>query len=125
MGARTQPTAIKEARGSFKNHPERRPDGEMQPLEGIGPAPATLVVEFEIWDELVEMMPAGVLGNTDRVALETLCKLVFKMRHDFDRMTAAQLGKLESLLSRFGMTPSDRTKIVMPKGKPKNSFEGM
>lgn len=124
MGRPATPTAIKEARNSFKKHPERRPDGEMMPTEGIGPAPESLVVEAEIWDEVVEMMPVGVLGNTDRIALETMCKLIFKMRYDFDAMTAAQLGKLETLLGRFGMTPSDRTKITMPKGKPKNAFEG-
>lgn len=119
------PTAIKEARGSFKNHPERRPDGEMMPLGGIGPAPLSLTVEAEIWDEVVGLMPPGVLGNTDRLALETMCKLIFKMRYDFDNMTAAQLGKLETFLARFGMTPCDRTKIIVPKGKPSNSFEGM
>lgn len=125
MGRPKTPTAIKEARGSFRNHPERRPDGEMVPLEGIGPAPDTLIVEAYIWDEIVGLMPAGVLGSTDRIALETTCKLIFKMRHDFDNMTAAQLGKLETFLSRFGMTPSDRSKIVLPKGPKGNQFEGM
>lgn len=125
MGRHALPTSIKEARGSFKNHPERRPDGEFVPTGGIGPAPDSLVVEAEIWDEIVGTLPAGILGDTDRVALETMCKLIFKMRYDFDNMTAAQLGKLETFLARFGMTPADRTKIVMPKAKPKNSFEGM
>lgn len=125
MGRHALPTSIKEARGSYKNHPERRPDGELQPLEGIGPAPDSLVVEAFIWDEVVEMLPAGVLGNTDRVALETMCKLIFKMRFDFDNMTAAQLGKLETFLARFGMTPADRSKIVMPKKKDSNPFDGM
>lgn len=125
MARHTTPTAIKEARGSFKNHPERRPGGEFTPEMGIGPAPASLVVEAEIWDEVVQLLPGGVLGNTDRVALEIMCKLIFKMRYDFDNMTAAQITRLETLLARFGMTPADRTKIVIPKGKPKNTFEGM
>ena len=125
MARHTTPTAIKEARGSFKKHPERRPSGEFEPELGIGPAPPSLGVEAEIWDEVVQLLPSGVLGNTDRIALEIMCKLIFRMRHDFDSMTAAQITRLETLLARFGMTPADRTKIVVPKSKPKNPFEGM
>jgi hypothetical protein len=31
-------------------------------------------------------------------------------------MTAAKLSRLESLLGRFGMTPSDRAKLEIPGG---------
>lgn len=123
--AQIVPTAIKEARGSYKNHPERRNENEMQPLGGIGPAPDHAGAYAETWDEIVKAMPPGVLGNTDRIAIEMLCKLVVKMRFDFEHMNAAEMTRLETLLARFGMTPADRTKITVPKGEKKNPFEGM
>jgi hypothetical protein len=70
-------------------------------------------------------MYAGVLGEADRLALETLCRLVVEMRTDFKEMTAAKLTQMSNLLGRFGMTPSDRTKIVVPKGEKKNPFESL
>lgn len=71
-------------------------------------------------------MYAGVLGEADRLALETLTRLVYVMRSDFEEMSAAKLSQLSTMLGKFGMTPSDRTKIVVPKGgEKKNGFTEM
>jgi len=41
-------------------------------------------------------------------------------------MSAAKLSQLSTMLGKFGMTPSDRTKIVVPKGsEKKNGFTEM
>lgn len=113
-----KPTALRELQGTIKDHPGRQNKNEPSPARGIGPPPSHLDSHHsEIWDEIVSNMYAGVLGEADRVALETLSRLVHEMRTNFEEMTAAKLSQLSTLLGRFGMTPSDRTKIVVPKGK--------
>tara|TARA_B100002003_G_scaffold193510_1_gene183019 strand:- start:2876 stop:3250 length:375 start_codon:yes stop_codon:yes gene_type:complete len=119
-----KPAKIQEI-SAWKKNPQRRRE-EFEPVGDIGPAPESLTVEFEIWDELVAMFPPGILGSSDRVALEVLCRLVFKMRYDFENMSAAQIARLENLLGRFGLTPSDRSKVAPQLGgKKENPFDGM
>lgn len=125
MGAPKKPTALRELHGTADRNKQRNNPNEPVPVRGIGPCPGHLPAAMNpIWDEIVGTMYAGVLGEADRVALEAMVRLVYLMRTDFDAMTAAQLNQLTGLLARFGMTPSDRTKIVVPKGEKKNPFEG-
>ncbi len=119
------PLNIIKMRGSDKVNPGRFKDREnqMQP-ESIGRVPNHLKPEYKkIWKEIANHLPAGTIAATDRIALETLCKLIFVMRFDFENMTAAQLGKLESLLGRFGMTPSDRSKVIVPKKTESSAWD--
>lgn len=126
MGAPRKPTALKKLQGSDKIHPGRINHNEPTPARGIGPANSTLTeYEQEIWDEVVGISYRGVLGEADRIALEMMCRLIAEMRLDFAEMTAAKITQLSQLLGRFGMTPSDRTKIVIPKESNKNPFDGM
>lgn len=125
MARHKVPTAIKEVRGSYKKHPERRTDGEPTPTRGIGPPPEHFDEAHQaLWNEVVSVMYAGVLGEADRLALETMVRLVYLMRTDFENMTAAQITRLTGLFGQFGMTPADRTKITIPKDKKSNPFEG-
>jgi len=120
------PTEVKENRGSFKVHPERRPDGEPEPVLGIGLPPEHMTeAEKSIWHEIVNISYAGVLGEGDRLALEALCKLVYKMRFQWEDMKGQDLARLHGLLSGFGMTPADRSRINVPKTKKSNPFEDM
>ena len=111
------PTNVLELRGAYQNHPERKKQRKHEPeITPLSAPPKNLSVdERKIWREIIKRVPEGVIGDSDGIALETLTKLVYIMRHDFDGMTAAQLNKLETMLGRFGMTPSDRTKIVVKK----------
>lgn len=125
MGVPKKPTALRELHGTADRNKQRNNPNEPVPTRGIGPAPEHLPAAMHaIWDEVVGAMYAGVLGEADRLALEAMVRLVYLMRTDFDEMTAAQLNQLTGLLARFGMTPADRTKIVVPKGEKKNPFEG-
>lgn len=121
-----KPQALREIQGTAKDHPNRQNPDQPEPTRGIGP-PNQMLTEYEreIWDEVVGMSYAGVLGEADRIALELMCRLIAEMRLDFIEMTAAKLTQLSNLLGRFGMTPSDRTKIAVPKTKKSNPFEGM
>jgi len=129
MGAPTKPMALRELHGTANRNKQRNNDDVPVPTNGIGPAvrpgSGSNLNEGEqaIWDEIVSISYAGVLGEADRIALEMMCKLVYEMRTGFADMTAAKLTQLSSLLGRFGMTPSDRTKITVPKAEKKNSFD--
>lgn len=126
MGSPRKPTALKKLQGTDKQHPERLNENEPVPVRGIGPNHSSLTeYEAAIWDEVVGISYAGVLGEADRIALEMMCRLIAEMRLNFEEMTAAKITQLSQLLGRFGMTPSDRTKISIPKEKNKNAFEGM
>lgn len=127
MGAPRKPTALKEVQGTAHRNKQRQNPDEPKPSRGIGPAPDHLGENIsEIWDEVVSNMYAGVLGEADRIGLETMARLIHLMRTDFDSMSGAQLSRLNGLLSQFGMTPADRTKISVPKSKDQgNPFEGM
>ncbi len=122
MARPATPTNILEMRGAYKNHPERKKDRNSEPeVSPIKRVSKYLTKEEKvIWKEILGYMPEGVIGISDTPALETLCKLIYIMRFNFNDMTAAQLNKLETLLGRFGMTPSDRTKIVVKKTETKS-----
>jgi len=121
-----KPTALRKLQGTIDDHPGRQNKNQPEPERGIGPPPSHLDDTHQnVWDEIVSNMYAGVLGEADRMALETLTRLVVEMRTNFEEMTAAKLSQLSTLLGRFGMTPSDRTKIVVPKQEKTNPFESL
>ena len=126
MGAPKKPSALKKLEGTDKRNKDRMNPNEPVPARGIGPSHKSLsAAEQLIWDEVVGISYRGVLGEADRIALEMMCRLIHEMRTDFEEMTAAKITQLSQLLGRFGMTPSDRTKIVIPKEQNTNPFDGM
>lgn len=121
-----KPQALREIQGTAKDHPSRQNKEQPIPARGIGPTHSSLTeYEAAIWDEVVGISYAGVLGEADRIALEMMCRLIAEMRLNFEEMTAAKITQLSQLLGRFGMTPSDRTKIVIPKKENDNPFGDM
>lgn len=126
MARLPQPSKVLEMRGAHRKHPERKRKHEPVPRAGIGPAPRHLTPgQAAIWDEIVGITPAGVLGDSDRVSLESLVKLVDDMRQDFSKFTGSKMSQMISLLARFGLTPADRTRISVPSGKGGNEFEDL
>jgi hypothetical protein len=120
------PQALRVLNGTSKDHPGRQNKDQPTPEKGIGPCNKSLnEYEREIWDEIVGISYAGVLGEADRIALEMMCRLIAEMRLNFDDMPAAKLTQLSGLIGRFGMTPADRTKIIVTKQAPKNPFAAL
>ena len=123
MGAPKKPTQLKIVQGTDKRNKTRMNPDEPIPDRGIGDAPAHLSKRRQaIWDEVVGISYPGVLGEADRIGLEMMARLIYTMRFNDNEMTAAMFTQLSQLIGRFGMTPSDRTKIVVKKAKPKNEF---
>lgn len=117
------PTNVLELRGSFEKNPQRRAQRENEPVDipDIGDPPAYLTVDQQdCWRTLVEKCAGGVLRQSDEVALEIAARLFAEMRAGtIDR---PGLKQLDTLLGKFGMNPSERSKVSAPKTKPKNKF---
>jgi len=133
MPAYKKPMELRELHGTA-NRNKQRNNPDMPDVDyGLGPAPDYFTEgEREVWDYLVSVMFKGVLATSDRASFELMAKLFYRFRYGtFDRdaelpaLTAGELSRLDSLLGRYGMTPADRTKIVVPQGQKKSGFEGM
>ena len=75
MPAHLKPTEILELNGAFKKNPKRRRPVGPKSKDGIGEPPAHLdATEKQIWAELIQNAPQGVLTSADRVIL-ALAKL--------------------------------------------------
>ena len=125
MSRPRKPTVVHELSGAFRKNPDRARArvNEPQPRAGIGPPPSHLGEdEQRAWDEIVGILPGGVAFNSDRLALEMTAVLLVRFRRDQSEMSAALFARLEGLLGRFGLTPADRSKIVVPDREAKNPF---
>ncbi len=117
------PTKIKDLRGSFIKHPERRPKAEPIPTGGIGPYPSDVPLsEEKIWDWLVSVSAPGVMTNMDRPALLALVKMVKKLFEG--EINGSEFGQMVNLFGKFGFTPADRAKLgVSTKSPSKDGWE--
>jgi phage terminase small subunit len=122
----TKPSAVKELSGAYKKDPQRRNKSEPKPKNGIGPASKHLKNKEmkEIWDEVVSQVCIGVLGDSDRMSLEILCRLIYDMRFDWDEFNGSKQSNMIKLLGQFGMTPVERQKLhIGGEEKKKNKFD--
>ena len=127
-----KPQALRELHGTAKDHPGRQNQNQPKVTRGIGPAPEHFTeLQSDIWDYLVSVMFAGVLSISDRPTMEMMAVLFYRFRHgDYEEnsvcpaLNGVELSRLDSLMGRYGMTPSDRTKIVVPKQEKENVFKG-
>ena len=80
--ARTKtPSNIHEITGAYKKNPQRRNNKEPAPKKGIGKAPHSQHVDWrKCWDEIVNIICPGVLGDSDRIWLERAAKLLAESR---------------------------------------------
>ncbi len=118
------PTAVLDARGSFKNHPDRKRDGEPVVKEPIGSPPDDFTAdEVNAWQGLVDRAPLGVLTAADYYSVVMAAKLLAEFFSNYAAFTPARLARLHSLLGQFGMTPSERAKLSIPKAKEVNPFD--
>lgn len=119
MPAVRKPTAVLEAAGSFKKNRARTRKGEPDTGRGVGPAPEWLdETERAMWDEIVGDCAPGVFQSSDRVALTAMARLLAEFRHTPALFGARKYALLLTFLARFGMTPSDRSRVVVREDEP-------
>jgi phage terminase small subunit len=115
---------VLKVRGVEKNHPERLRLRENEPenVNPVGGPPNHLnACERAIWRRIVKESIPGVLGQADRIALELACKLYQRVRDDTAK--GIDINQLIKLLSQFGMTPADRSKIAIFKPEARGEFD--
>ena len=119
------PTAQLDAKGSFIKHPERQREGseslESLPLLEAPRKGLHRDLKF-VWMEIKSYLAPGVLKISDGPAFESLVRLIQKDRSGY--ASTSERGQMITLLSRFGMTPSDRSKVTIdaPKESPLAKF---
>lgn len=100
--------------GAAAKNPQRYEDKPNElPVRGpIGKAPRHMTDEEQsIWREIVSQAPLGLLGSCDRLAVETACKMVLKMRKSSLSMKASEYSSLINVLGKLGLTPGDRARL--------------
>lgn len=122
------PTNILQMRGAYKNHPERAKDRENEPqiCEPIGNPPATFTADqLKAWKDIVTSAPAGVLTSADALAVENAARLLALER--IGQNSDSQGRRLDALLGKFGMTPSERSKVSVsvPTKRTGNPFSSL
>ena len=128
-----KPLALRELHGTANRNNHRDNNDQPRIVKGIGPSPEHFSEDqSKTWDYLVSIMFAGVLSESDRPSLEMMAILFHRFRYGsyedgsvLPALAVGELARLDSLFSRYGMTPSDRTRIVVPKPEKKNSFESL
>lgn len=107
-------------KGAFKKDPHRLTRRLAMPAaEGeVGDPPASLSrAEKNIWRELVEITPKGVLGKSDRLALEGLSRIVAQMRKygigGKAGISKGEQSTMLQLMGKLGLTPTDRQRLTI------------
>lgn len=123
MPGKKKPTALLNARGSFKNRPSRKREDEPIVTDPLGSPPDSFESdEIAAWREIVERAPLAVLTAADWQAVVIASKLFAEVMRDCENMNAARLSRLHSLLSDMGMTPSARASLSIAQPKEENPF---
>jgi hypothetical protein len=106
------PMSILALTGAISKNPARYADRLNEPVSiaPIGDAPAAFnKARRAIWDEIVSLVPDGVLQRSDRLIVELISHLVYDLRTG--ESTIASIAQLRMALASLGMTPADRSRV--------------
>lgn len=120
-------TNVLALRGAFENHPERmaaridEPQGEPLVMP-VDPPPYLNEFEHDMWIELGNRMHGRIMIDGDLAAFELMVMCMTEVRYpgaSVDRWgyphvhprDPKKMSLLITLFSRFGMTPSDRSRV--------------
>lgn len=123
MARLSNPIEIQRLKGADKKNPQRYKSEIPKSGNPLGDAPAHMNEAAQAaWFELQEYAVPGVMTAAERPMMELLCNLFAEYRANPPDFPAAKMGHLVSCLARFGMSPSDRTKLGVDKDKADNPF---
>lgn len=118
------PTNILKLRGADRQHPARMKARENEPVntKPIGNPPAWLSTkEKQAWKIITTKAIDGVLGEADWLAVGLASKIVARCIAGTNSVQDETIAL--RYLGQFGMTPSERSKITLPKKTKANRFE--
>lgn len=111
-----QPTEVLEARGSLRKLPKKYADRLASVdvnLTPFGDPPEDFEDdEIRIWREFENTMPFGSLSGSDRSMYELFVKLMAEQRRNWAGFSIKKLQALVQIQARFGMSPTDRSRII-------------
>lgn len=120
MGRPRTPTNVLDMRGAFKKNPQRLRERENEPtvVDPLEDPPKTFTGDqLQAWNDIVRTAPKGVLTAADSVAVESAARLLALER--IGKASDSQGRRLDALLGKFGMTPSDRSKVSVSVPTPR------
>ena len=110
--------------GQDKVHPERYGKETPKSELPLGEYPQELATDpAQIWFEVSSLAIPGVLTGADRLMMEIACNLLSEYRKDPVGFAVGKYTHLISCLARFGMSPSDRTRLGVGKQDDEDDFE--
>lgn len=125
MPARKKSLTLLKLSGGLKNHPARykdRTDIASCP-DGIGNPPSHIsVARKNIWAEVIAQLPAGHLQSADRFLLEVVTGLMSRLRNRRALITKGEVSLLINALSKLGLTPVDRSRVIIPVAPKKTAY---
>lgn len=123
MGRPRKPTGLHLLNGSVDKNPARFVERAEEPHDDrpLGPPPEFLRPDQRVaWLEIERLAPWLAFG--DRIAVEMAAVLLARFRIDPGSMAPALYTRLETILGRLGMTPSDRSRVTVPGKTTGNPF---
>lgn len=124
MGRNKTPSNLLELRGAMTAKKRRERAHEPAPNGEVGSPPEHLTdAQRAAWSEIKGNAPVGVFAKSDRIALELAAVLLTEFREDPKEMITSRMARLDSLLSRFGMTPSDRARVQVPEEQEPDGWD--
>lgn len=124
MARHANPAELQRLTGQDKVHPERYGKDVPKSDLPLGDAPDGLTeAAAACWFEISSFAIPGVLTAADRFVMEIAANLLAEYRADPPGFAVGKYTHLISCLARFGMSPSDRTKLGMAKQDDDDDFE--
>lgn len=122
-GRKKTPTKLMVVRGNPSGRPLNLNEPETPGPLGDSPSGWT-GEQRALWHEVVNSAPIGLLTKSDRILVELTVRNLAQVRAS-PEINAAQSAELRRCLGEMGMTPSERTRLVVPKNGEKNPFNDM
>jgi hypothetical protein len=124
VGRPRKPTELHLLTVSFDKNPSRAVERANEPHDERplgGGAPEFLRPDQRVtWMEIERLAPW--LAYCDRLAVEIAAVLLARFRLDPGSMAPALYTRLETILGRLGLTPSDRSRVTVPNRPRRNEF---
>ena len=110
-----KPTAHLKIIGAFDRTRSRAREDDIETGAFPDEPPAHLGEEIKTtWCELVAVCPLGVLQRSDQFLVEIAASLLAEHRKDPHAMIATRIVQLRVCLGQLGLSPTDRSKLVVP-----------
>ena len=125
MPARKKSLTLLKLSGGLKAHPGRYKDRtEVACPDGIGEPPSQISISRKhLWAEIVASLPVGHLQSADRLLLEIVTHLMSRQRNRRTLITKGEISLLINALSKLGLTPVDRSRVIIPVQKKTSIYD--